>query len=97
MVEHGPTMPVIHQGQSDTAPFAGAVVQIQPQGGGPYLAQLTTDSNGSFSFNLPPGTYLVVAMSPALYPGGNVPPPQQVTVVANQMSSVTFDYDTGMR
>jgi hypothetical protein len=92
-----PSTPVLHSGQSDTAPFAGAIVQIQPPGGGAFIAQGTTDSTGSFSVDLTPGTYLVVPMAPALYPGGRVPPPQLITVVANQMASVTFDYDTGMR
>jgi hypothetical protein len=96
-IDLGPTTPVVHQGQSDTAPFAGALVQIQPPRGGPVVAQGTTDSTGSFSADLTPGTYLVVPMAPALYPGGRVPPPQLVTVVANAMTSVTFDYDTGMR
>jgi hypothetical protein len=96
-IDLGPTTPVQYPGQTGTAPFAGAAVQIQPAGGGPAIAQGTTDSSGNFSVDLAPGTYLVVAMAPALYPSGAVPAPQLITVVANQMANVTFDYDTGMR
>jgi hypothetical protein len=94
----GPISPVSTVGTTNAVPLAGAVIVIEPAGGGPVLARVTTAANGSFKVALPPGQYLVLPQPPrpgALFPHAVTNP--IVTVQAGTYTSVLVSYDSGIR
>lgn len=93
----GPIAPVERPGIPNTRPLPGAIITVQPAGGGPEIARQTADASGQFRIALNPGTYRVVPLPPqagAIFPRGI---PQTVTVPAGQFVSITVNYDTGIR
>jgi Prealbumin-like fold domain len=93
----GPISPVERPGVPNTRPLAGAIITVQPAGGGQEIARQATDANGQFQIALNPGTYLIVPLPPQ--PGAFLPrgTPQTVTVPAGAFVNVTVQYDTGIR
>lgn len=93
----GPISPVARPGQADDKPLAGAIISIQPDGGGAEITRQTADASGNFRILLPPGTYLIVPLPPQ--PGQTWPrgASQTVTVVPNQLLKVMVSYDSGIR
>ena len=93
----GPIMPIDQPGQTNSQPLPGAIITVQPAGGGPELARQQADAMGDFQIALDPGTYLIVPLPPQ--PGAPLPRgiPQEVTVPPNQVVDLTVDYDTGIR
>jgi hypothetical protein len=93
----GPITPVERPGQPDTQPLPGAIITVQPAGGGPELARQQADAMGGFQIALDPGTYLIVPLPPQ--PGEFLPRGmlQAVTVGPDQVIDVTVNYDTGIR
>lgn len=76
---------------------ATATVSIAQPPTGPVAATATTDAQGRFSVNVPPGVYVVVvtpASSGFSMRQTNLP---QVTVSSGQTVSVTVTLDTGIR
>ncbi len=93
----GPISPVSRPGESNEAPFPGAVITIQTQSGA-EVARQTTDSRGNYRVALAPGTYRVQGLPPASNQSLPRPPaPQTVTVPANHYVTVNVSYDTGIR
>lgn len=74
-------------------PVAGAVVVIQ-DAAGREVARTTTNADGQFAVEVPPGDYVVVAQPAKGLMG--TPQPQPVTVGAGH-ASVDLSYDTGIR
>ena len=76
---------------------ATATVTISQPPSGPVIASATTDSQGRFSVNVPPGSYVVVVAPPSSgfsMRQTNLP---LVAVAAGQTASVTVELDTGIR
>ncbi len=93
----GPISPVSQIGVPNTRPLPGAVITVQPAGGGAEIARVTADGQGHFVLHLKPGTYLLVPLPPtagAPFPRGI---PQTITVPANGFVHVVADYDSGIR
>jgi hypothetical protein len=93
----GPISPVERPGVPNTRPLPGAIITVQPAGGGPEIARQQADANGQFRIPLGPGTYLIVPLPPQ--PGAFLPRgiPQTVTVPAGVFVNLTVQYDTGIR
>jgi hypothetical protein len=93
----GPISPVERPGVPNTRPLPGAIITVQPAGGGAEIARQQADANGAFQIPLAPGSYLIVPLPPqpgAFFPRGT---PQAVTVPAGMFVNVTVQYDTGIR
>ena len=63
----GPIMPVERPGVKNTRPLAGAIITVQPAGGGREIARQAADAQGRFVIALPPGKYRVVPLPPGAY------------------------------
>jgi hypothetical protein len=98
-VMEGPIRPVSQIGVPNDAPLADAVIVAETAGTLSPVTEATSDSNGHFTLNLAPGTYVIVplAQSGSTFGFPRPPQPQTVTVGTGQMTSVTFEYDTGIR
>ncbi len=93
----GPTTPLAQPGVANTAPLAGAVIDIESLAGR-VLAEVTTSANGTFSVPLQPGTYRLIPLPPrsgSMLPRAVTQP--IVTVYANEYSRVLVSYDSGIR
>jgi hypothetical protein len=93
----GPITPVERPGEPNTRPLPGAIITVQPAGGGPELARQQADATGAFQIALDPGTYTIVPLPPdptQFLPRGS---PQEITVMPDQVVDVTVNYDTGIR
>jgi hypothetical protein len=72
-----------------------ATIVVRSQSGLLEVTRFTSDSNGTFNVELPPGTYRLEPQ-----PGSGGYPfaaPQVVTVQPLQFTQVTIHYDTGIR
>jgi hypothetical protein len=97
----GPTCPVQRKGDPNCAPrpVAAALVVVRTLDGN-EVARTLTDAGGAFRVPVPPGNYTVEAKAqPAQQQAGFpiAPAPEPVTVVANSLSSVQLNFDTGIR
>jgi hypothetical protein len=93
----GPIFPVERPGVPNTRPLAGAIITLQPAGGGPEITRVRADQDGRFQIPIAPGSYLIVPLPPdpaAFLPRGV---PQTVTVRAGGFTDVVVQYDTGIR
>jgi hypothetical protein len=93
----GPIDPAVMLGQQNEAPYPGATLLIQstPALGSAAASTVTSGSDGTFTLSEPPGQYLITPQ-----PGANGFPhaaPFLVSVLANQMSHIVVEYDTGIR
>jgi hypothetical protein len=90
-------LPTIYPGEPTTMPLAGAVILIEPAGGGAILARVTAGADGTFTIALPPGQYRLVPQPPN--PGSPFPRAgaQTVVVPAGQYAHITVLYDSGIR
>jgi Carboxypeptidase regulatory-like domain len=94
-VSRGPLAPVERPGILNSAPVAGAAIEIATPAG-KKIATVQSDSNGRYSAQLPPGTYRVVVTSPAAaFHRKNVP--ATVTLKAGQITRLDIRLDTGIR
>jgi hypothetical protein len=93
----GPIAPVQRIGVPNTAPLAGAVIVIETADGANVVAQTVADGNGNFTIQLPPGHYLLVPLPP--HPGDILPrgTSEFVDVMDGVFTSVTVEYDSGIR
>lgn len=53
-------------------PFPGAIITVQPQGGGPEVARAVSDAQGRYQISLSPGSFLLVPL-PAANSSANAP------------------------
>ncbi len=53
-------------------PFPGAIITVQPQGGGPEIARAVSDAQGRYQISLSPGNFLLVPL-PAANSSANAP------------------------
>jgi uncharacterized delta-60 repeat protein len=93
----GPITPISHPGQPNTRPLAGAIIDVETANGSTLVAQVVADDNGMFRLALAPGRYRLVPLPPK--PGEPYPHgfPQSVVVEAGEFTSVTVNYDSGIR
>lgn len=75
-------------------PLANKLVQIKGPDG--KSITMTTDQQGTFSIQLPPGRYLLEVQSVS-YPMRQRAPLTAVSVVAGQTSEINIPIDTGIR
>jgi hypothetical protein len=93
----GPISPLDRPGVPNTRPLAGAVIVIETADGTTVVAQTVADNNGNFSIQVPPGHYLLVPLPPT--PGAILPrgTPQFFDVMDGVFTTVTVNYDSGIR
>jgi len=92
-VERGPVTPVCSVNVPCSAPFsAGFTVDTN----GAVVAHFRSDAEGHFTVMLPPAVYQVIpdADAPLLAPSSQV---KTVTVQGAGITSVTLEFDTGLR
>jgi hypothetical protein len=96
-VRIGPISPIARPGDPNDRPLAGAVISISRVGVREPAITVTSDANGNFSIALAPGDYVLKPLP--LQPGQTLPraAPQTVHVDANTFTTVTIEYDTGIR
>ncbi len=92
-VTAGPTCPVERPDHPCPPEPVSAKVEAQTMHG-QVVASTHTDANGRFRFQLRPGPYTVVAVTPNPLPRCS---PTNVTVIARRMVTVAIDCDTGIR
>lgn len=92
----GPTCPVERPGDSACAerPVQGAALAVQDPAGH-EVATFTTDASGLFRFDVPAGSYTLIASSVTGLMG--TARPQPVTVADGRLTLVSISYDTGIR
>lgn len=94
----GPISPVSRPGQLNEAPVPKAIVQYQNiASAAPGFHELTADDQGRFSFNVPAGTYTIMATIPGDQGTSFGHGSQTVTVDGVKVTRVTFHLDTGIR
>jgi hypothetical protein len=93
----GPIFPVDRPGVPNSRPLPGALITVQPAGGGKEIAPVRADDHGQFQFRLVPWTYLLAPLPPE--PGQFLPRgiPEAVTVPVDEFAQVVANYDSGIR
>jgi hypothetical protein len=89
----GPLQPVSRPGQADSKPYQ-AEIAVKEARSGRTVATFVTAADGTFRVGLKPGDY---RLEPT--PGKPLPvaPGQDVTVQADRFTTVTIQYDSGIR
>jgi len=92
----GPLFPVAPAGIPNSLPVPGAIIAIEPAGGGAVIARVRADASGHFTIKLPPGRYRLVPLPPL--PGEPFPHGVQqiVVVLAGRYTHVTATFNTGI-
>ena len=92
-VVRGPVTPVCVAERPCDAPFSAHFTVLRDQR---RVADFTSDTLGNFLVHLPPGTYMVRAAddAPIMSPQFQV---KQVVVGADALTTVTLEFDTGIR
>jgi hypothetical protein len=80
-------------GKTQSLAFAGARIQIRPLDNSYTIAAQTTDGQGRFEINVPPGTYRIVGLRPAKQQNTTLSHEQTVTVGVDQFVEVKVQYD----
>jgi hypothetical protein len=93
----GPTMPVCQTDVPCDEPYPGAIITVQPAGGGKEIARATADDKGNFQIPLHPGMYLIVPLNADGNDGLPHAASQKVQVPESGFAQVTVNYDTGIR
>jgi Carboxypeptidase regulatory-like domain len=91
----GPLSPVERPGTPPSSGVAGAQIDIATNGG-KLLTSVETDSSGTFSVNLPVGTYKVTmpSLCGAMFTKDL---PATVTIAAGRQTRLDIHLDTGIR
>ncbi len=91
----GPTCPGPERpGEVCTAPYEGTFVVLRSDG--TEVTRFTTDKDGRFTVDLPPGDYTITLnlATPSPFPRGES---VSVTVTADAYADVSMELDTGIR
>jgi hypothetical protein len=91
-VTAGPTCPVERVGQP--CPPRPVVTEVQARAASRIVASTRSAVDGTYRFDLPVGTYTLVAVTPNLYPRCVA---RTVTVVAARTTNGDITCDTGIR
>ncbi len=95
----GPLVPVQHEGTPEPTPgpevWQGRVILIYAEDGQREIALAQIDVQGNYRVVLPAGTYLVDVIRGGLERGVNLP--QTVVVIADQVTRLDVEIDTGIR
>ena len=83
----------IRQGEPDSKPLPSTAFVVRQEG--KEVALFQTDAGGHFSVSLPPGKYQVLAGDQKHKFGGRGP--FSVEVLADKMTTVHWDCDSGLR
>jgi hypothetical protein len=72
----------------------GAIVTVQPAGGGGEITRQTADADGKFEIVLPVGTYLIVPLQPEPNNASItvVAPQQNVIVRPDEFATINLEY-----
>jgi hypothetical protein len=87
-----PVRSVERRGVANSAPFQAAIAVIDIAG--KQVATVQSDAEGKFRVELPPGTYVLRPLSPAMYPRANE---QRAVVRRDEVTQVDIIYDSGRR
>jgi hypothetical protein len=89
----GPTCPVQRiDSPCPDRPFQGTIVARDR--GGTEAARTDSDQQGVFKLDLPPGTYVVLAIVGGPFP---ISKPLEVTVLMGEVAQVQLKLDSGIR
>jgi hypothetical protein len=93
----GPIRPVEMPGVPNTRPLEGAIMIVQPAGGGAEITRARTDAKGRFQIPLAPGAYRLVPRPPD--PNAVLPRAQPVDfkVAEGKFTVLEVMFDTGIR
>jgi len=93
----GPIRPVEMPGVPNTRPLEGAIMIVQPAGGGAEITRARTDAKGRFQIPLAPGAYRLVPLPPD--PNAVLPRAQPVDfkVAEGKFTVLEVMFDTGIR
>jgi hypothetical protein len=95
VVQAGPTCPV-ERINSPCPPHPLAATVVVRDAAGHEVARARSGADGHFSVDVAPGTYTVVGLNI----GSSMPPrpiPASVTVTSGSYTTITVEYDTGIR
>lgn len=95
-VTRGPLSPVVQNGVTNSAPLANAVITVRGLDG-QEVGRASSDGSGNYRIGVSPGNYQVVGLAPNGNQFPAPPAPLNVTVTANQFSTVNLEFDTGIR
>lgn len=90
---YGPTCPVERPGHACTRPYQ-ATIRILREPAHKLLTTARSAADGRFSVRLAPGSYVLEPQGGRPFPRSR---PQTVTVRAHRFTSVTINYDSGIR
>lgn len=76
------------------SPLAGAIIIVEPAGGGQEIARGIADEKGGFRVQVAPGTYTIVGQVPPGHPFVLAPEQQTVVVTSDQLSQIVVTYPT---
>lgn len=83
-----PPPPITHD------PLAGAILTVQPNGGGGEITRQVADSHGGFRIELPAGTYTLIPEPPPDQRLVLAPEPQTIVVLPNRLTQVVITYSS---
>jgi hypothetical protein len=98
LVTAGPTCPVVTVSPDPSCadrPVADAAIVVQ-DAGGREVARITSDPEGAFAVELPPGAYRFVPQ-PVSGLLGTAPPMEVRVAVGEPITGLVVSYDTGIR
>jgi hypothetical protein len=98
-VSIGPLVPVIREGEQPPTPapevYAAREIVVFKANGVTEFTRLQIDSNGRFQTQLPVGAYVIDINRIGIDSADNLP--LEITILANQTTTMSINIDTGIR
>lgn len=95
----GPLVPVLREGEPEPTPapevYAARQIVVFSQDGKKEIARLEINPQGMYSTILPVGDYLIDIDHDGMDSASGLP--AQVSILANQITQLDIDIDTGIR
>lgn len=95
----GPLVPVVQEGVAEPTPapevYAARQIVVQRERDGKEVARFEIDPEGNYKGELPVGTYVVDINHLGIDSASGFP--KVVEIIANQVTRVDVDIDTGIR